>query len=470
MSNLPASPATPLLSPPSSTPSKTDVMLALALRQLATLSTWSSRLESLPKEKLEILASAVQTVPTLLSLIQSLGPSRNLQFSSAHSSGSAAASLETSSAFPPSSVSLIQVLTKWNLSPRNHMTSISTLFCAVCMLKDFGVLEASDFVELNFDACTSSAQQASDPLSSSSSSSNMGVIPLSSSTTPLTSTSSPLPLPLPLPSSSSLSSSSSSIVSALHLARTSSPVTGAHPLPWGASPLPGWSPVPSPLAFPTAFGSLSPLTFTTPASPLMMGSLGAGMGGGGLVVPSASSSSSSSAGSASNSSSSPEALAFSTGFTNVAALASLGHSLRPKPTLADPATGVPSPFATSSSSSPPTHTATSAASAALTNGNPNAHMVAILANRTTPSPTHHHHFVISQPMNSTASSSSSLSSSSSNSPFNAMQTYTNTTSPTSAASGFSPLLGGRSAFGILKRAAEEEAENDLPPKRRKLAE
>jgi hypothetical protein len=310
---------------PSIHPSQSDLVSALALRQLATLTVWIPKLESIPGEPNRFLAAAVQTVPVLRDAF-SHHSSSPMNTSLSSSTSSSAASGTPTQQSP--TTNLPSLLAKWTASPRKHITAISALYNAISMLRDFGAYDPKDFMIIKFDNMPTS--------------SGMGLN--DSSTT------------------SSMQIPFANFPSAVGI--TSNALSG--PFSWGTSPLPAWSPVPSPLTtFPGPFGSLSPVTFVARSSPLTLGSPG-------LVNPLAT------------------------------------HSSH-MPTFSGGGGGG---GAAPSGAVHPTHSRPSA-------GSDRASM--------------------------------------------------NFASPSAASSGVS-LLGGRSAFGALKRAAEEEAENDLPIKRPKLAE
>ena len=392
-----------------SAPSQNDLILALALRHLASLNAWSGKLEKLSKTPSEFasVAAAVQTVPALRNALSldststfitsptatTLGAGASSSSASApslaSSSSSTSAAAATTTAAPanpssnpsnapanasnedatsatnnanasadaipsassastssplatvnnnapsaatadtntlgsttsPTATTTVNnpfatLLALWNSAPRKHLASISALYNAISMLKDFGLLSSSEFVGVKFD----------------------DVLALASSIAGSPATVNP-----------AVAAMAAAAAAAAAANPMASPLTSAT---WGSSPLPAWSPVPSPLTtFPGPYGSLSPITFVARASPLSLGA----------------------ASSSSN-----------TTFSSVLPQGTL---------LARP----------------------SSSGGSVT------------------------------PMNFAGLSGSEPS------------------------SGIS-ILGGRSAFGALKRAAEEEAENDLAPKRAKLAE
>lgn len=371
-----------------SVPSQNDLILALALRHLAALNSWSAKLDKLTKAEFASVASAVQTVPALRNALAAESTSTSSPPPSLQTSGTVGApsNLTTSatstqnndtpadSASPATASSaptanredgankspantptnksptattsdtattsaattssptngtdstankdspFTALLQLWNSAPRKHLASISALYNAICMLKDFDVFNQADFVSVKVDEASASSPTAS---TSASLASN--------------------------PFASLLAGVSPSAAAAAAAAVAASGNPMASPLTaWGSSPLPAWSPVPSPLTtFPGPYGTLSPLTFVSRGSPL-------------TGIPTSGSGSS------------------NTTFSNIL----------PQGTLVRPS-ATPLNFAGLSGSEP--------------------------------------------------------------------------------SSGIS-ILGGRSAFGALKRAAEEEAENDIAPKRAKLAE
>lgn len=409
----------------SAPPSQNDLILALALRHLASLTSWSAKLDKLGKSEFSAVAAAVQTVPALRSALATENTSQsplatnsaasqsattalnaatasaNIASPAGNSSATAASenasnpegantsnenndnnkiSAKTvegteegvvptisgkaaSSAFSvpaPSSLSSSEssllrnsngsaasaigagvgspsvspftaLLHLWNSAPRKHLASISALFNAICMLKDFDVLNGADFASFKFEDSTSTSAAVAAAAAAAAANAAAVANPLASLL-------------------AGLSPSAAAAVAAA-TNPLGSPLTA-----WGSSPLPAWSPVPSPLTtFPGPYGSLSPITFVTRASPLP-----------GLATPTSSASASGGAN------------------TTFSSTLPQGSLIRPGSASA------PRNFAGFSGSD---------------------------------------------------GSSSGIS-----------------------------LLGGRSAFGALKRAAEEEAENDIVPKRAKLAE
>lgn len=403
-----------------SVPSQNDLILALALRHLAALNAWSAKLEKLTKAEFASVASAVQTVPALRNALAAESSSTSPPPSSLQASGNVAApsnlttsmttqngdatpaeasstptatattsssnsagattddaakssltatndsssaqasapgaassssptstngkdvsasseiskdvaksaeilnasahNASSSSASPSTPSPFVALLQLWNSAPRKHLASISALYNAICMLKDFDVFNHADFVSVKLADDSTSSPTASNALS------NPFASLLAAGVSP-----------------------SAAAAAAAAVAAASNPMASPLTAAWGSSPLPAWSPVPSPLTtFPGPYGTLSPLTFVSRGSPLA-----------GINAPGGAGSS-------------------NTTFSNIL----------PQGTLVRPS-ATPLNFAGLSGSEP--------------------------------------------------------------------------------SSGIS-ILGGRSAFGALKRAAEEEAENDIAPKRAKLAE
>jgi hypothetical protein len=345
-------------------PSKEDLILALSLRQLATLGVWIPLLEKLSDSRIASLSAAVQTVPALSEAFSTASPS------DAASSTSTAATVMHN---------LTAMHANWMSLPQRHIPAISALYNAICMLRDFGLYDPKAFLMVKYEKPTSPPL----PLNASAA----APVP-AQSTTPATLTPSATAGAPP-----NLTAAQLSALFAMPGTGAFNPLSAAGALAnnpnlipfmnasaaWGTSPLPAWSPVPSPLTtFPGPYGSLSPLNFVARASPLSLGS--------NALAPQA------------NATKGHTGAFSSAAPTGVVLPKFATNSNQPR---AAPTVAVPNPLHLSPQTAAHSHPSTSASS-----------------------------------LPSTARS----------------------------------LLGGRSAFGALKRAAEEEAENDVPAKRPKLTE